>query len=340
MRADVAAARALALGCDVVVESFRPGWLAARGLGAVELRAAKPSLIYLSISGFGQSGPYAQRPGYGNVAEAMSGLRYITGEADGPPMRVGISIGDEIAGLYAVAAVLAALRARDRDGSGETIDLSLLESIFSVLEGTLPEYVHTGRVTRRSGNQLKSLAPSNVYPTRDGEWLAVGGNGQGIFRRLMAAIGRPELADDPRFATNQARREHVDELDRIIADWTQQVDAGTAEARLAEAGVPVGPVLSVAQIVEHPQFVARGAIARARDDDGSEVATYGPVTRFAEHALATNRAAGAVGRDQAEALRTFGLAPSNARNAASSMTGTPSDSALASFDPGSSPATT
>ena len=306
-RADVATLEAMALACDVVVENFRPGYLARIGLGAVTLRAKKPALIYLSISGYGQTGPYADRPGYGSIAEAMGGLRYITGESDGPPMRVGISIGDEIAALYSVIGVLAALHARDRDGAGDTIDVSLIESTFSLLEGALPEYVHGGTVARRTGNILQSAAPSNVYPTRDGEWLAIGGNGQGIFRRLVTAMGRPELADDERFTTNQGRRKHVAELDAMIGAWTATLDLAAADAIMAEAGVPAGPVMSVEQIVNNPQFKDRDAVRYVRDDDGTLIATYASPVRFSERSTVFDRAAGAIGRDQTAALAELGL---------------------------------
>ena len=304
---DVASVAAMALKCDVVLENFRPGYLARLGLDAAALRAKKPELIYLSISGYGQSGPYADRPGYGSIAEAMGGLRYITGETDGPPMRVGISLGDEIAALYAVVGVLAALRGRDRDSVGETIDVSLIESSFSLLQGALPEYIHAGAIARRTGNVLNSAAPSNVYPTRDGEWLAIGGNGQGIFRRLAGAMGRPELADDERFASNQGRRQHVALLDAMIGAWTQSLDLAEADALLAAAGVPAGPVMSVAQIVANPQFKARDAVVYARDDDGTPIATYASPVRLRERPLGVGRAAGAIGRDQDTALAELGI---------------------------------
>jgi formyl-CoA transferase len=305
--ADVATISAMALACDVVVENFRPGYLARIGLDAETLRKRKPELVYLSISGYGQTGPYADRPGYGSIAEAMGGLRYITGESDGPPMRVGISIGDEIAALYSVIGVLAALRGRDRDKVGETIDVSLIESTYSLLEGALPEYVHGGTVARRAGNRLSSAAPSNVYPTRDREWLAIGANGQGIFRRFVAAIGRPEMADDERFATNQSRRKNVVELDEIIAAWTEQHDLADADTIMAKAGVPAGPVMSVKQIIANPQFSARDAVRYVRDDDGTNIATYASPVRFTERDTVFDRAAGAIGRDQRTALKELGL---------------------------------
>jgi formyl-CoA transferase len=307
--ADVETVREIALACDVVLENFRPGWLEERGLGPRSLRERKPELIYVSISGYGQTGPYATRPGYGNIAEAMGGLRYITGDADGPPMRVGISIGDELAGLYAVIGVLAALRARSQDGRGDVVDVSLIESTFSLLQATLPEYVHCGKVNRRTGNRYLRAAPNSVYPTRDGEWLAIGGNSQSIFRRLATLIGEPQLADDPRFATNQARGTNSEELDGIIERWTRTLDMAQANAALAEAGVPAGPVMSIAAIAADPQFRARGAIASVPDDDGTPIATYGTIPRFSEHPARLERAAGRIGRDQDAVLSELGIAP-------------------------------
>jgi crotonobetainyl-CoA:carnitine CoA-transferase CaiB-like acyl-CoA transferase len=312
--ADVATVRRVALACDVVLENFRPGWLAAKGLGAAELRALKPELVYISISGFGQDGPYADRPGYGNIAESMGGLRYISGDPDGPPMRTGVSIGDEIAGLYAVVGALAGLLARNRDGRGDTVDVSLTESCFSLLEATLPEYVQAGKVNRRMGNRYLRAAPSGVYPTSDGEWIAIGGNGQGIFRRLAEVMGSPGLADDPRFVTNQARVTNSVELDRLIENWTRSLTVEEAARRLTAQGVPAGPVMSIEQITRHPLFVERGSIASVPDDDGTPIATYRPVPRFSEHPQRLERAAGAVARDQDAVLERLGLLSQMAKN--------------------------
>jgi formyl-CoA transferase len=305
---EAALVRRIALACDVVLENLRPGTLDARGLGAASLRAEKPELIYVSISGFGQDGPYASRPGFGNIAEAMGGLRHITGDPDGPPMRVGISLGDELAGLYAVIGTLAALLARGRDGRGDRVDVALTESCFSLLQGALPEFVHAGAVPRRAGNRYLRAAPSGVYPTRDGGWLAIGGNGQAIFARLAAAMGRPELAADPKFSTNQARVANSPELDERISGWTRTLDAADAFARLVAAEVPAGPVMSIADIAADAQFAARGAITAVEDDDGESVATYAPVPRLTEHPARLGRAGGRLGRDQQEVLLELGLA--------------------------------
>jgi crotonobetainyl-CoA:carnitine CoA-transferase CaiB-like acyl-CoA transferase len=298
---DAREVRRIALDCDVVVENFRTGWLRRYGLDAATLRAEKPALIYVSISGFGQDGPLASKPGYGSIAEALGGFRFITGEAEGPPMRMGISIADELAGLQAALAAVAALHARDRDGIGETIDVSLLESVFSLLEGTLQEYVHAGRVATRSGNHLATTAPSNIYPTSDGYWLAIAGNGEGIFRRLAAAMEQPALADDPRFCGNQQRAANREALDAAIAAWTGGLALDEIARVLDAHDVPCGPILGIDDIVRHPQIVARGAVRTIADESGTEVATYGPVAHLTERPIVFARAAGAIGRDQAAA---------------------------------------
>jgi formyl-CoA transferase len=299
--------REIALRCDVVLENFRPGRLDAWGLGAADLRRERPDLIYVSISGYGQDGPYAQRAGFGNIAEAMGGLRYITGAPDGPPMRMGLSIGDELAGLYAAIGVLAALLGRQRDGKGDRVDVSLIESCFSLLEGILPEYKALGKIREREGNRITVTAPNSVYPTKDGKWFAIGANAPSVFRRFSALIGRPELADDPRFCDNRARTANVVELDGIVERWTRAHDAAEIAASLADAGVPAGPVYSIADICEDPQFRARGAIAEVRDTAGTAVATYGLVPRFAEHPTHLHHAAGRLGEDTQAVLRELGI---------------------------------
>ncbi|HEV8020102.1 MAG TPA: CoA transferase [Candidatus Lustribacter sp.] len=296
--ADAAAVRRLALDVDIIVENFRPGWLATYGLDAASLRGEKPALIYLSISGYGQDGPMSAQPGYGAIAESMGGFRHLTGEPDGPPMRMGISIADELAGLNAALAAVAALHARDRDGVGETIDISLVESAFSMLESALSEYVHAGKVTNRSGNRLTTAAPSNVYATADERWIAIAGNGEGIFRRLAAAMGQPELANDPRFENNAVRVANMAVLDDEIARWTQTLSLAELERVLAQAGVPAGPILAIDAIVAHPHMQARQTVRTIHDERGTEVATYGPVPHLSERPIEFAAAAGAVGRDQ------------------------------------------
>ncbi len=214
---DRAQVRALALTCDVLIENFRPGRLAEWGLGYDDLRVEHPGLIYASISGYGQDGPYRDRPGFGNIAESMGGLRYITGDPAGPPMRVGISLGDELGALYVVVGILAALRARERDGVGDWVDVSLLESVFAMMQGVLPEYDALGIVRERRGNTLDAVGPSNMYPTADGRWIAIGANANSF--AVCAVSWRcpnsspirasPAIANGPRIAprsTSSSRR--------------------------------------------------------------------------------------------------------------------------------------
>ncbi|MDI6812810.1 MAG: CoA transferase [Desulfitobacteriaceae bacterium] len=246
--------------CDVVIENFRPGKLEEWGLGYEELKAVNPKLIMVRISGYGQTGPYRERPGFGNIAESMGGIRYLTGYPDRPPVRVGLAIGDEIAALHAVIGTLLALKRCGRTGKGQVVDVALTESVFNLLEGILPEYGKYGVIRERTGNILSVAAPSNMYLSKDDKWIAIGANGDGIFRRFTALMGKSELATDPRFLDNPARVAHVQELDEIISAWVRGLDAQETLAKLEKAGVPCGPVYSIADIAADPQFQARGMI--------------------------------------------------------------------------------
>lgn len=295
--------RALARECDVILENFRPGRLAEWGLGYDDLRRENPRIVYASISGYGQDGPYAQRAGFGNIAEAMGGLRYITGFPDRPPVRIGISLGDELAALYCVTGVLAALHARDRDGHGDFIDVSLVEACLNVMQGALPEYGATGKVRERTGNTHNAAAPSNIYPTADSRWLAIGANANSIFRRFTKVMGQPELADDPRFSGNRERAANGAEIDAIVAAWTATLPMETLVERLAEAGVPAGPVSSVADIVADANVKARGLVVELADEAGGSVLTTSPVPRFRFHPTVLTHPARAVGADTEQVLR-------------------------------------
>ncbi len=303
---DRARVRALAATCDVILENFRPGRLAEWGLGYDDLRRENPGVIFASISGYGQDGSYRERPGFGNIAESMGGLRYITGDPDRPPMRVGISLGDELGALYCVVGILAALHARERDGVGDWVDVSLLESVFAVTQGVLPEFDALGIVRERRGNTLDAVGPSNIYPTADGRWIAIGANANSIFRRLCTLMGAPELADDPRFAGNRARTERSEEIDAIVAEWTRTLPMAVLTERLAASGVPAGPVRSIADIAADPQTAERGIIARLPDDAGNSVAGNHPVTRFRNHPVVLSHAARAIGADTDEVERRLG----------------------------------
>jgi len=275
--------RRLAERVDVLVENFRPGRLESWGLGPDRLQAANPKLVMVRISGFGQDGPYRDRPGYGSTGESMGGLRYVTGFPDRPPLKMGVSIGDAIAALYATIGTLAALRRRDATGRGEVVDVALHEAVFSLLEGILPEYAHSGVVRERQGNALPGSAPSNSYPTADARYITIGANGESIFARFSAAIGLPDLPKDPRFAGNQARRTNAVALDEVIAEWTRGHSLEEIWALLNEAGVPAAPVYSIADIVRDPQFLARGMILEV-EGPGSvgKISMPGFVPRFSD----------------------------------------------------------
>ncbi|MDB5026680.1 MAG: frc [Candidatus Eremiobacteraeota bacterium] len=305
--ADRRTVREIALRCDVLLENFRPGRLDAWGLGYDSLVAENPRLIYASISGYGQDGPYRDRVGFGNIAESMSGLRYVTGYPDQPPVRIGVSLADELAALYCVVGIQAALVARERDGVGDCIDISLLESSIAITQGMLPEYDALGVVRERSGNFHNAVAPSNIYPTRDGKWIAIGANANSLFRRFVAAMGRPELADDPRFRGNRERTEHGAQIDVLIAEWTRTLDIAEIARILAVAQVPSGPVYAIDEIVADEQVRAREVVRHLDDDAGNRVATTAPVPRFRLRPTVSHHAARAVGADTQAVLEELGI---------------------------------
>jgi formyl-CoA transferase len=252
-------ARRLAGKADVVLENYRPGTLEAWGLSPEVLRGENPQLVVVRISGYGQTGPYRDRAGFGGVAEALGGLRSVTGYPDRPPTRIGISMGDSLAGLFGVIGALMGLLARYRLGGerGETVDVALHEAVYAVMESLIPEYSAYGLVRTRTGNEIPGVAPSNTYPCRDGEGVVIGGNADGIFVRLMHAIGRTDLASDPRFRDNQGRAAHSRLLDEAIASWTAVRSLDEVMAAMVEAGVPAGPVYTAKEIVDDPHFRAR-----------------------------------------------------------------------------------
>jgi len=266
--------RRLVEHCDVLVENFRPGRMEAWGLGYDVLKAINPRLIMVRISGFGQSGPYARRPGFAAVAEGMGGLRYVNGFPDRPPARANLSLGDTIGGLHAVLGLLLALHHRDGKGTGEgqVVDVALFESIFNLMESTVPEYVTAGVVRERHGSTVSGIVPTNVYPCADGRYIIIGGNADSIFRRLMRAIGRADLADDSRLATNDGRVPHAAMIDAAIGAWTSTQPYAQAFATLDAADVPCGPIYSVADQVADPHFEARSLIERVTVATGEQVA--------------------------------------------------------------------
>jgi crotonobetainyl-CoA:carnitine CoA-transferase CaiB-like acyl-CoA transferase len=277
-----AAVRALAAEADVLIENFKPGTLEAWGLGWEALHALNPRLVMLRISGFGQTGPDAGKPGFGVLGEAMGGLRHLSAEPGRVPVRVGVSIGDTLAALHGVIGVLLALRHRDAGGGqGQVIDVALYESVFNVMESLLPEYDAFGAVRGAAGSALPGIAPSNAYACAGGAYVLVAGNGDSIFRRLMQAIARDDLAADPGLARNDGRVARVAEIDAAIGAWTAQRPIDEVIRVLEAAGVPVGRIYTVADIAADPQYLARGMIVQTHDVDGRPLKVPGIVPKLA-----------------------------------------------------------
>ncbi|MCJ2035337.1 CaiB/BaiF CoA transferase family protein [Methylobacterium sp. J-068] len=271
----------LAQSADVVVENFRPGGLEKLGLGWDVLSALNPKLVMVRISGYGQTGPYRDRPGFGAIGESMGGIRFTTGSPDSPPARVGVSIGDTLASLHGViGALMALLHVRTGGGAGQVVDVSLVESVFNVMESLVPEYDLLGEVRTRTGGALPGITPSNTYPSKDGGFVVVAGNSDPIFRRLMTVIGRADLAEAPRFAGNDGRSAEAAMLDGVIGDWTKARTVDEALAALDAADVPAGRIYSVADIVADPHYAARDMILEAELPGGTRVKMPGIVPKL------------------------------------------------------------
>jgi len=330
--------RRLALDADVLIENFRPGALEGWGLGPDALLALNPRLIMLRISGYGQSGPYRDRPGFGVVAEAMGGLRHLTAEPGRVPVRVGVSIGDTLAALHGVIGILLALHERQRSGQGQVVDVALYEAVFNCMESLLPEYSAFGAVRGAAGSALPGIAPSNAYRCQEkgapaasagpphagpalsgsseprdagsaGAYVLIAGNGDSIFRRLMGVIGRPELGADPALADNAGRVAQVDKIDAAIGQWAARRSVAEALAALEAAGVPAGRIYTVADIAADPHYRARGMLAEVRMDDGSTLAVPGIVPKLSRTPGSHRRNAPRVGQDTDAVLRAMGLSP-------------------------------
>ncbi len=254
---------------DVVTENFRPGTLERWGIGYDRMSEVNPRVILARISGYGQTGPYAERAGFASVSEAMGGLRYLNGFPDQPPPRMHLSLGDSLAGMFAAQGILAAIYWRDVAGGGlgQVVDVSLMEASFALLESTVPEYDRLGIVRGPQGTNLKGIAPSNIFKSRDDKWVVIAANADNVFRRLCEAIGRPELADDERFATHLARGDNQDEIEGIVADWAGEHDAAEIDGLLNEAGVICGPIYTIADIFEDPQFKSRDMLLEHVDPE-------------------------------------------------------------------------
>jgi crotonobetainyl-CoA:carnitine CoA-transferase CaiB-like acyl-CoA transferase len=276
--------------CDAVIENFRPGHLAKMGLGPEDLRSARPDLVIAHISGFGQTGPYRDRAAFGVIGEAIGGLRHLTnhppGENELPPVRVGVSIGDSISGLYGVIGLLAALWARDRvggDGLGRTADVALTESVLSLMEGMLPEFGALGRIKQPTGGGIATAAPTNAYPTADGQWVLIAANSEPLFARLMGLIGRPDLIDAPDYAGNQNRVANAAALDALIGAWTRERSTEALEDLLTQADIPSSKVYTAADVAGDPQYLHRGMVKSVPDPDlGADILHAGIVPHMVE----------------------------------------------------------
>ncbi|EJL32635.1 CaiB/BaiF CoA-transferase family protein [Novosphingobium sp. AP12] len=251
--------RRLVAHADILIENFKPGTMEKWGLGPDALHAINPRLIIVRVSGYGQTGPYSSRAGFGGIGEAMGGWRYIVGDPDRAPSRMGVSIGDSLAATYGCMGALAALHARERTGKGQVVDSALYEAVLQVMESLVPEYMVSDHVRQRSGSILEGIAPSNVYPASDGEYL-IGANQDAIFKRLCEAMGRPELGEDERYSTHIARGLHQRELDDLIAEWTRTLTVEELEAKMIEFSIPAGKIYRAAEMLEDPHFEAREAL--------------------------------------------------------------------------------
>ena len=300
--------RRLADESDVLVENFRPGALESFGLDPTLLMQRNPRLIVLRISGYGQTGPYRDKPGFGVVAEAMGGLRHLTAEPGRTPVRVGVSIGDTLAGLHGVIGVLTALHERQRSGLGQVVDVALYEAVFNCMESLLPEYSAFGAVRQPAGSALPGIAPSNAYRCLDG-YALIAGNGDSIFKRLMAAIGRPDLAADPALGSNAGRVARVEEIDAALAAWTAPLTVAQVLAVLDAAAVPAGRIYTVADIAADPHYQARGMLDSVTLSDGTVLAVPGIVPKLSRTPGRQRRAAPALGQDNAEVLASLKPGP-------------------------------
>lgn len=300
--------RDLVKDAQIVIENFRPGALEGWGLGWDQLSQVNPSLIMVRISGYGQTGPYRERPGFAATTESMGGLRYLAGYPDRPPVRVGVSIGDTIASLYGtIGALMALYHLKVNGGRGQYIDVALYEAVFAVMESLIPEYSVFKHVRERTGASLPGIAPSNTYPCKDGRYVIVAGNSDGIYKRLMHAIGRSDLAEDPKLARNDGRARESDMLDQAISAWTSQHDLEHVLEVLEKAAVPSGRIYTAADIYEDPHYRAREMIQQFSLPDGHPVDLPGIVPKLSETPGETKWLGPALGEHTEEVLASIGI---------------------------------
>jgi len=293
---------------DIVIENFRPGTLEKWGLGWEHLQPIKPSLIMVRISGYGQDGPYSARPGFAAIAECMGGLRYTSGFPDRPPVRVGVSLGDTLASLYGtIGALMAMHHLKVNGGQGQYIDVALYEAVFAIMESLVPEYQMQGFVRERSGASMPGIAPTNTYRCGDGLYVAIAGNGDGIFRRFMQAIDRPDLAQDPALANNDGRAAQAQRLDDVISGWTGQHTLAEVLAVLEAASVPAGRIYTAADIATDPHYAARGMIEHHHLPDGQPIDLPGIVPKLSATPGETQWLGPALGEHTADVLASIGI---------------------------------
>ena len=300
--------RRLVADADVLIENFRPGTLESWGLGWDVLHEINPRLVMLRVSGYGQTGPYRDRPGFGVVGEAMGGLRHLSGELARKPVRVGVSIGDSLSALHGVIGVLLALMHRERNGGeGQVIDVALYESVFNMMESLLPEYSVFGAVRQPAGSSLPGIAPSNAYRCNDGKYALIAGNGDSIYRRLMDLIGRSDLGADPALAQNDGRVKRAAEIDEAITQWTENRSLEDVLQLLHEAGIPAGKIYDVSDIVSDPHYQAREMLLESQLSDGTPVLLPGIVPKLSATPGRAERLAPSLGANTDAVLETVGV---------------------------------
>ncbi|WP_338458705.1 CaiB/BaiF CoA transferase family protein [Pantoea sp. Nvir] len=295
---------------DVLIENFRPGTLDKWGMSWESLHELNPGLIVLSVSGYGQTGPYRDRPGFGAIGEAMGGLRYLSGEPGRPPVRVGISIGDSLSALHGVIGILLALRHRDLSGQGQQIDVALYEAVFNMMESLIPEYSISGHIRQPAGSSLPGIAPTNAYLCRDGKYVLIAGNGDSIFQRLMLTINRPDLAEMEELKHNDGRVRHVEMLDDAINQWTKKKTLTEVLSDLNEGGVPAGKIYDAADIAADPHFIKRDMLIKDSLPDGTPVTLPGIVPKLLTTPGQIRSKAPTLGEHTNEVLLALGLSPS------------------------------
>jgi crotonobetainyl-CoA:carnitine CoA-transferase CaiB-like acyl-CoA transferase len=299
-------AKRLASKVDILLENFKPGTMEKWGMGYEALKAVNKGIIMVRVSGYGQTGPYSTRPGYANVAEGIGGIRYTSGYSDRPPVRTGLSIGDTLSGLHAALGALTAVYHRDvNGGEGQVVDVAIYESIFNMMESTLAEYDKLGVVRERTGAKLEGIVPTSTYPTKDGKFIIIGGNGDSIYRRLMNKIGRSDFAEHAEMQDNKGRVGHEEAIDKAITDWTLTQTYDEAYAAMLEAEVPTGPVYSIADIVKDEQYIARGLFEEVEIEPGDTVKIPAVLPKLTETPGGTDWIGPKLGEHNEEIYRGF-----------------------------------